>query len=1154
MKSLEMRIDELRARAQQVLAQGGAPEASLLNIEMHDAMHLLEELRIYQTELEIQNQDLRAAQEVAEQALRKYKWLFENLPLHGLIVDKQGFVVEGNAAAREEFGLRQQAALQRRSIYQLFDMRSRSALFAALTGDSAKNTTLSCRFEHKDSAQVQRTQHAQAYVMPLPDMDAGQDHRLVLLVDRTAENSLQLKHHALEKTEANLQVERNRLTNILEGTRAATWEWEVQFREIDINTRWKELLGYGPNELVHLTLDTKWEFTHPDDVKNAQQMLVGHLNGRLEFYECELRMRHKSGKWIWTIDRARIVERDADGRPLRVAGTQLDVTKSVEMRQRMETAFALLSNLTRQLPGVLYQFQQFADGRSCFPYASDGMRQIYGVFPTDVREDASSVFAVLHPDDLQRVTDSIAESARTLKPWVCEYRVNLPDIGIRWRHGTAQPERKQDGSTLWHGFISDITEHKATEDRFLQFNRDFEAFLDQTSDFIYFKDRQSRFRFCSQALANICGYTDWRDMRDRHDSELFPTETAKIYQEEEIPVLEQGVPLLNRIDPFFDANGSPGFVQTNKWPLFDAAGAVVGIFGISRDVTQSIQSDAQLRLAAGVFTHAREAIMITEPDGTILDVNESFTRITGFTRDEALGNNPRMLKSGRQNDEFYSLMWSAIANKDHWSGEIWNRRKDGEMYPAMITITSVRDSLQQIKNYVCLFSDITSQKNHQNELEHIAHYDTLTGLPNRALFADRLEQALLQSQRRNRALSVIFLDLDGFKSVNDEYGHAAGDELLVIISQRMKAALREGDSLARIGGDEFVAVLVDLEPNDDCIPILERLLQATNTPVDINTDLGQKSAHVSASIGMTAYPRDGVDGEMLMRHADQAMYMAKQGGKNRYHLFDVDKDVVVQSQREKIEQLQTALHDGALELYYQPKVNIRSGKVVGLEALIRWNHTELGVLSPGLFLPLVEHHTLGIAIGEWVIDSALKQMCHWRDQQLSVPVSVNVGPLQLQQKNFPEKLQEILKRYPQLPPASLELEILESSAMQDVQETARVLQTCRAHGVLFSLDDFGTGYSSLNYLKHLPVDTVKIDQGFVRDMLSDPDDLAIVTGVIGLASAFGRHIVAEGVETCQHAHRLMEMGCDVVQGYGIAHPMPAPAIGQWISQWKGCSE
>jgi diguanylate cyclase (GGDEF)-like protein/PAS domain S-box-containing protein len=543
--------------------------------------------------------------------------------------------------------------------------------------------------------------------------------------------------------------------------------------------------------------------------------------------------------------------------------------------------------------------------------------------------------------------------------------------------------------------------------------------------------------------------------------------------------------------------------------------------------------------------------MITDLDGTILDINDSFNRITGFTRDDALGNNPRMLRSGRQSEELYESMSSTVSTEGHWSGEMWNRRKSGEIYPVMMTVCAVRDGQDLVKNYVSLFADITLLKNHQIELEQIAHFDLLTGLPNRALFSDRLEQALLQSQRRNRALSVVFMDLDGFKSVNDAYGHSAGDELLVTIAQRMKSALREGDSLARIGGDEFVAVLVDLDQQDDCLPVLDRLLQAASAPVAVHTEQGRVTTQVSASIGMTAYPRDGVDAEMLMRHADQAMYMAKQSGKNRYHLFDVEKDVVVKSQREQIAQLQSALDDGMLELYYQPKVNIQTGAVVGLEALIRWNHPERGVLSPAMFLPLVEHHSVGVNIGEWVIESALKQMRQWQQGKQNIPVSVNVGPMQLQQKEFAEKLREALARYPELPPFSLELEILESSAIQEVQSVANILQACRVHGVLFALDDFGTGFSSLNYLKHLPVDTVKVDQGFVRDMLSDPDDLAIVAGVIGLATAFGRSIVAEGVETNQHAKRLSEMGCDVVQGYGIARPMRAQAVVEWVGNWRG---
>jgi diguanylate cyclase (GGDEF)-like protein/PAS domain S-box-containing protein len=556
-------------------------------------------------------------------------------------------------------------------------------------------------------------------------------------------------------------------------------------------------------------------------------------------------------------------------------------------------------------------------------------------------------------------------------------------------------------------------------------------------------------------------------------------------------------------------------------------------------------SHDKLQLAASVFTHAREGIMITDAKGSIVDVNDTFTRITGFSREEALGKNPRMLNSGRQPPEYYAAMWRALLETGHWNGEVWNRRKDGEVYAEMQTVSAVRDAAGQTQNYVALFSDITPMKEHQQQLEHIAHFDALTHLPNRVLLADRLQQAIHHCQRRKHSLAVVFLDLDGFKAVNDHHGHAVGDTLLIALAQRMKAALREGDTLARMGGDEFVAILVDLEHAQDCDPVLNRLLQAASEPFEADTAVLQ----VSASMGVTIYPQDGSDADLLMRHADQAMYAAKQSGKNRYHLFDVENEVAVKARRESLDRVRTALERGEFVLYYQPKVDLRKRTVVGVEALIRWQHPDRGLLQPGDFLPFVEDHPISVAIGEWVIETALMQMRAWKADGLTMHTSVNVGALQMQQMGFVVWLAEQLKAYPDIPTHRLELEILETSALEDISEVSQTMHACRALGVRFALDDFGTGYSSLTYLKHLPAEMIKIDQSFVRDMLSDADDLSIVRGVIGLASAFGRAVIAEGVETEAHCTQLLSMGCDLAQGYGIARPMPAHNVPSWVAQW-----
>ncbi|WP_295436113.1 PAS domain S-box protein [uncultured Thiodictyon sp.] len=580
--------------------------------------------------------------------------------------------------------------------------------------------------------------------------------------------------------------------------------------------------------------------------------------------------------------------------------------------------------------------------------------------------------------------------------------------------------------------------------------------------------------------------------------------------------------------------------------LHAANGQVINWFGTCTDIQDLKESQARLRLAAGVFTHASEGIMITAADGTIIDVNDAFSHITGYRRDEVLGRNPRLLSDPCQGPACYADLWRHLIAHGQWRGELWNRRKNGEVYAVMETISAVPDAQGQPQQFVALFSDITPIKEHERALERVAHYDALTGLPNRVLLADRLQHAMAQAQRHAHPVAVVLLDLDGFKVINDLHGHDAGDQFLIAAAARMRQTLRESDTFARLGGDEFVAVLPDLADTQAGVPMITRLLVAAAQPVQ----LGDLVLQVSASLGVTFYPQaDDIDAEQLLRQADQAMYQAKLAGKGRYHFFDAEYDRRLRGHHEGLERIHQALMAHEFVLYYQPKVNLRSGTASGAEALIRWQHPQRGLLPPGVFLPLIEDHPLAVDLGEWVIDTALTQIERWQTGGLALPLSVNVGARQLQQADFLERLRAILAAHPAVAPGYLELEVLETSAL-DLVGAARVIDACRALGVTFALDDFGTGYSSLTYLRRLRVARIKIDQSFVRGMLDDADDLAIVEGVLGLAAAFRRQVIAEGVETVAQGTRLLQLGCELAQGYGIAHPMPAADLPGWSAAWR----
>jgi len=564
-----------------------------------------------------------------------------------------------------------------------------------------------------------------------------------------------------------------------------------------------------------------------------------------------------------------------------------------------------------------------------------------------------------------------------------------------------------------------------------------------------------------------------------------------------------------------------------------------------QDVSDRKRAEVRMQLLASVFEHTQEGIVITNPDSIIVEVNDSFLRISGYTRDDLIGQKPSMLQSGQHGPEFYSAMWMALLEEGLWRGEVWNRRKDGEMFPEHLTISAVLDDHGHPSHYVGVVLDITAIKRHEAELDRIAHYDALTGLPNRVLLNDRFRQAVAKAQRAQKLLGVCFLDVDGFKPVNDTHGHGAGDLLLIELAERFRIELRGNDTVARLGGDEFIILLADLEDETACIQILERLLATVSRPFSIGGHIVQ----VTASIGVTLYPLRGGDTDTLMRQADQAMYKSKQMGKNTYFFYDDDQDSVAIEKQKMIKRFRNALSDHELVLHYQPKVNMRTGTIVGAEALIRWHHPERGLLPPGEFLPVIENDEIIIDLGNWVIREALSQMEIWDRQGLHLPISVNISPLHLQSPNFIEHLKDVLREAGRLKQHCLEIEITETAAINDLRHITHLIESCRALGVYSALDDFGTGYSSLTYLKLIPVQTLKIDKSFILDMSRDAEDHAIVSGVIGLAKAFNLTVIAEGVETTEHGLLLMALGCDLAQGYGIAPPMPEERFVEWSHQW-----
>jgi diguanylate cyclase (GGDEF)-like protein/PAS domain S-box-containing protein len=555
----------------------------------------------------------------------------------------------------------------------------------------------------------------------------------------------------------------------------------------------------------------------------------------------------------------------------------------------------------------------------------------------------------------------------------------------------------------------------------------------------------------------------------------------------------------------------------------------------------------KLNLAGCAFANMSEGVIITDPEGRILSVNPAFCRISGYTSEQVLGRKPSLLQSGQYDRAFYQAMWGRLTESGHWSGEIWNRSRDGRIYPEWLSISASCDADGKVRHYVGVFSDISERKRAESQIRHLAEHDALTELPNRVLLLDRLEQALHKAQRSGTLVGLLFIDLDHFKNINDTLGHEIGDELLRHVSQRIQLALRASDTISRTGGDEFTVLLPDLNEPGDSERVTQTILASLARPVW----LSDHEIVVSASIGISIYPGDGETAQRLIQCADIAMYHSKDHGRNTYSFYTSDMNVRVSERMLLEHRMRQALERGEFVLHYQPQVSAADGEIRGLEALARWQHPEIGMISPARFIPVAEDSGLILRLGDWVLREACRQMRQWFDAGLPrMTIAVNISAIQFREANFVASVRAAL-RDTGLPPELLELEITESVMMNHVEQTMGCLRELKDIGVRFSIDDFGTGYSSLTYLKRFPIDKLKIDQSFVRGVVVDPQDASIVRTIIALADSLNLTTIAEGVESAEVCDALFDLGCGEIQGYLFARPQGAAEIEDLIRRWDG---
>ena len=650
--------------------------------------------------------------------------------------------------------------------------------------------------------------------------------------------------------------------------------------------------------------------------------------------------------------------------------------------------------------------------------------------------------------------------------------------------------------------------------------------------------QQNRVVFLNEAARHALHLVNQQDLINKPASELFAQDSAELLYTRLNSLEKQiGQPFEAT---FQRADGKQIQVEVLASSVEHERTAATQL--VFTDITDRKESEAKLQQAVQIIEHTMEGVVITDGEGLITSVNPAFCEITGYSESEVVHQHLDHLKSDRHKQDFIDDIWAQVKKTGSWRGEVWNQRSNGEVYPAWMTISCVRDEHDHILHYVGVFSDITSIKQSQLQLEHLAHHDSLTNLPNRLLFEDRLQHAISQSKRQKRQLAVLFLDLDRFKNINDTLGHAMGDELLKEVAKRLQHILRDGDTAARLGGDEFTVLVENLDDPSQAAVVASKIQESFKTPYKI----AGRELHVTTSIGISIYPEDGQNVADLTKNADAAMYQAKEQGRNSYRYYTSELTRTAFERLLLETELRSALKKDQLLLYYQPQISLTNGQMTGAEAVLRWHHPRLGIIPPARFIPLAEESGLIHEIGHWVLKEACEQTRYLYKQGLfQGRMAINLSVRQIMQTDLILRFEQIIADS-QCPPDMLQLEVTEGIFMGQMQQSVPVLDVFKKLGVSIAIDDFGTGYSSLSYLKQLPIDKLKIDRSFIRDLPNDSDAIAITQAIVALGKNLGLHIVAEGVETLAQQALLQKMGCEEGQGYLYSPPIPGNAFEEML--------